>query len=379
MKNCLLIILFSILTIVIVSCNAKKGLIDEYIVSLKLEGFEDSTQFQFLQLDKGEFIDSAFIKDGKLQFKGTTKEPFVARIQTTENGKLLVLWVDSSKITVKGNFDNFINSNIEGSSLNTVMTKYRDMQSEIASRRDSIMRQMILLMSLEGKEGESESKKKFAELNGQVSELDKQTFKIRINSIVREVPSYYTISELFFLRNDLSKDSLQLLFTKFPEPLRNTKKGIVIKTYIDSKAIAIGDHFVDIEGYDSDGNIRKLSDFKGKHILLDFWASWCGPCRQENPQLVKVYKSFKDKGFEIYGFSIDDNRNAWRKAVVKDSLSWINVQDANGSHSTMAALYNVRAIPAKFLINPKGVVIAKIWSTGHLEEVLNDEFKTVSQ
>ncbi len=371
------IFLFICLSIAIVSCNTKKELIDDYIISLEVEGFEDSTQVYFFHLDKSEFIDSAFIKDGKLQFKGNTNEPFLARIQTI-NGKLLLLWVDSSKITVNGTFDNFINSTIKGSSLNTVMTKYRDMQSEMASRRDSIMRQMVQLMSLEGKEGESEAKRKYSELNGQANELDKQTVKIRINSIVNEDPSYYTIAELFYLRNDLSKDSLQLLFTKFPESLRNTKKGIVIKTYIDNKAIEIGDHFIDIEGNESDGNIRKLSDLKANYILLDFWASWCSPCRQENPQLVKVYKTFKDRGFEIYGFSIDANHNAWLKAVVKDSLSWTNVQDANGSNSTMAAFYNVRAIPAKFLINSKGIVIAKIWSGGDLERVLNDEFKTVS-
>lgn len=369
--------LFSFLILAISSCNTKKKLTDEYIISLELDGFEDSTKFQFLHLDKLEFTDSAYIKNGKLQFNGNTKEPFVARIHTID-GKYLILWIDNNNISVKGTYSDFGNSKIEGSPLNTVMTKYRDQQSEMASRRDSIMQQMIQLMSFEGKEGEAEAKKKFSELNGQVSKIDKQIYKIRINSIISEVPSYYTIKELFFLRNDLSNDTLQLLFARFPEPLKGTKEGSVIKTYIDNKTINIGDQFVDIEGNDRDGNARKLSDLKGKYVLLDFWASWCGPCRQENPHLVKVYKSFKDKGFEIYGFSIDANRSAWLKAVEKDSLLWTNVQDANGSHSTMAAFYNVRAIPASFLINPQGVVIAKNVRGDDLERILNEEFKTIN-
>lgn len=369
--------LFSFLILAISSCNTEKKLSDEYIISLELDGFEDSTKFQFLHLDKLEFTDSAYIKNGKLQFKGNTKEPFVARIHTID-GKYLILWIDNNNISVKGTYSDFGNSKIEGSPLNTVMTKYRDQQSEMASRRDSIMQQMIQLMSFEGKEGEAEAKKKFSELNGQVSKIDKQIYKIRINSIISEVPSYYTIKELFFLRNDLSNDTLQLLFARFPEPLKGTKEGSVIKTYIDNKTINIGDQFVDIEGNDRDGNARKLSDLKGKYVLLDFWASWCGPCRQENPHLVKVYKSFKDKGFEIYGFSIDANRSAWLKAVEKDSLLWTNVQDANGSHSTMAAFYNVRAIPASFLINPQGVVIAKNVRGDDLERILNEEFKTIN-
>jgi peroxiredoxin len=147
----------------------------------------------------------------------------------------------------------------------------------------------------------------------------------------------------------------------------------VISTYIQDKSLAVGDEYVDIHGLDINGKPHKLSDFKGKYVLLEFWASWCDPCRQENPNLRKIYTNYKDKGFEILGFSIDNNKTAWKKAIEKDSLSWVNVTDSDGSYSKMAALYNVRAIPANFLINPEGIIVATTVRGGALEQKLKEE------
>ncbi len=106
------------------------------------------------------------------------------------------------------------------------------------------------------------------------------------------------------------------------------------------------------------GDSIRLSSMKGKVFLLDFWASWCVPCRFSNKQLVKLYARYKDKGFEILGVSLDDNKNAWKKAVSKDKISWLQINDNGGWDALTAIKWNINAIPASFLIDKDGNVVA---------------------
>ena len=119
-----------------------------------------------------------------------------------------------------------------------------------------------------------------------------------------------------------------------------------------------------------------LSDFQGKYVLLDFWASWCGPCRQENPNLVKAYAAYNDKGFEILGVSLDnkDGKEAWVNAIEKDGLTWTQVSDLNSWNNEVARMYGVRAVPQSYLIDPEGVIVAQNLRGEALEEKLAEIF-----
>ncbi|MGS2764432.1 redoxin domain-containing protein [Sinomicrobium sp. M5D2P9] len=310
-KIVFLLIIFSITTI---SCNKKTE--PEFSIQLNLNGFRDGTDFKLLNLDKNEFIDSAKIYDGKLSFTGSVKEPFSARIQAAKI-ESLVLWIERGMIKINGNNENFAFSTIQGTPLNEVYTRYRDEQKNLAQKRDSLTTLIIKSMSSLSEGSEEE----FGRLNLQIKDIDSEMFDIRVRSIVSEAPSFYTIKELFFLRNDFNKDSLELFFNKFPEKYQNSKYGEVIKTYIRNKSITIGDKYRNISGMDSEGKNIKLSELDGKYVLLDFWASWCVPCRKENTNLVKLYDKYKEKGFEIFSFSTDDNIKLWKKANEKDSIS----------------------------------------------------------
>jgi peroxiredoxin len=105
-----------------------------------------------------------------------------------------------------------------------------------------------------------------------------------------------------------------------------------------------------------EGTTVNLSDLKGKVVLIDFWASWCGPCRANNPRLIKLYKKYHDKGFEIFGVSIDNNHSNWKEAVKEDQLEWTQVDDDKGWDASTAKVYNVNAIPASFLIDRDGIM-----------------------
>lgn len=118
------------------------------------------------------------------------------------------------------------------------------------------------------------------------------------------------------------------------------------------------------------GDTLKLSSLKGKVVLLDFWASWCGPCRESNKELVKIYSKYKSKGFEIFGVSIDDQKNKWQAAIKKDKISWLQVNDNGGWDAKTIADWNINAIPTSYLIDKEGKLLAMDLEAKELERAL---------
>lgn len=165
---------------------------------------------------------------------------------------------------------------------------------------------------------------------------------------------------LFDLYASMDTDKLEELLLGFLNEFPNDKQGLAYKAKLPAPQPKVGTMAPDIVLNNPDGKPFKLSDLRGKVVLIDFWASWCGPCRAENPNVVNTYKKYKDKGFTIYSVSLDNNAQNWLAAIQKDGLEWEwHVSDLQGWRSAGAALYSVKSIPAAFLIDKEGKIVAK--------------------
>jgi len=206
---------------------------------------------------------------------------------------------------------------------------------------------------------------------GNTSEADKAKIdyqaiidnnKVYSKNFVKEhsnsvVSAYIT---LFQLADQIDVAELDSLASKFAPELSKSEYVVKINERIqEQKKTAIGIVAPDFTMNDPEGKPIQLSSLRGKIVLVDFWAAWCGPCRQENPNVVKLYQQYHDKGFEILGVSLDKNKEDWLKAIKADNLTWMHVSDLQYWQNAAARLYGVNAIPQSFLLDKDGKIIGK--------------------
>lgn len=189
-----------------------------------------------------------------------------------------------------------------------------------------------------------------------------KTEKDRVKLIQKMVDEHPNSPACIFFIDILNKGDYFSYHEKLSDGLSKYSHNQMVKEFITKtkkvKNLKIGNEAPEIVLNDPDGKPIKLSSLRGRYVLIDFWASWCGPCRMENPNNVSLYNKYHDKGFEIYGVSLDKNRDSWLKAINDDKLTWVNVSDLKYWHSEGAKIYNVSGIPHTVLLDEEGKIIA---------------------
>ena len=260
------------------------------------------------------------IVDGKFFIEGNLKTKFLsANISTSDFTDRVYFWLANGKTYFKAKKGNFTDALIYG-------TKLQDEQNKLNKLRGN---------------------------NENTEQVDYSFIKSNPNSLI----SANALNEYC---NTWHRDTIKYLHNSFTKSIKGTRSGKKISDFLKFNTnIKIGDRFVDFTQKDTANKNIKVSDFKGKVILLEFWGAWCGPCREQNPLLLKIYNEFKQKGFEIIGTATEFEKQNWIKAIREDKLTWTNISDLNESDNKATIIYGVSGYPMNFLIDKNGIVIAK--------------------
>lgn len=341
-------------------------------ILLETSGYADSTLIYLVDTETTADIDSGYIVNNRLVFDVEVVEPTRLMIrpvfETREDFQVRYIWKEESQLTVRAEKGNLKNALVEGSVIQIQADLIKASKDKLNILNDSLLR---AYNSMEDRSSE-EAKTLYASRRA----IAKEMAGVDVNYIKDNPDNIYSAITLKQLMTyTIPKAETKALYENLSEEVKSTKYGISIKNYLElSRDLKAGDRAVDFKMPDINGEMVGLSDFQGKYILLDFWSSGCGPCRLESPNLLRNYKEYRDRGFEIISITFDRDRESWAKAVEKDGMIWTTLFDSKGSDGVAIMTYNVFFMPTYFLINPDGIIIDTWKGTGQLDGKLTDIF-----
>lgn len=356
-----------LVSVLLAACSSNNG----FVIEGTITGSDAKTVYLEKITGQTAIIDSFQIgENGKFKFVGSTETEGIYRLNFS-NIRAIDLLVDNSSnielnVDAKKSMDQY---ELKGSNTSLEIQKINKILYDTYKVVEDLQNQFAACQNLPNAEeiGAGIEKKYNETMENQTSEI-----KAFIGTSNNMLVDFYALS---YLNIDDNYDFINTIVNEHKDKLSSTE---YTKQYAGKFAeyanIAIGSVAPEINLKDPSGKEIALSSLRGKVVLIDFWASWCGPCRKENPNNVKLYNEFKNKGFEIYGVSLDKTKEDWTKAIMEDKLTWVHVSDLKYWSCAAAATYKVESIPATFLIDRDGKILAKNLRGEELNAFVNKLF-----
>ena len=347
------VIYLVVMVVMLSSCSTKP----HYTIKGNIAGSE-SIMFYLQKRDAGRIvsIDSAVSRKGSFTMNGGAIDyPQLVQLVAGNTRKRASFYLENSEINITGSLDSLANAKVTGSKTQDEYMDYVNSTRPLSEKYSKLVTQYQIASQTGNVAAVATLEKQLDSIQIELSDLQK-------NFIRTNPKSYVTPSLVVNLSIEMDADEIESMINGLDSTIVALPQMQILKARIDvMKSVAIGKKAPDFTLNDVNGNPVSLSSKIGgaKLLLIDFWAGWCNPCRQENPNVVKVYNEFHKKGFDIMGVSLDQTKEQWVKAIADDKLVWTNVSDLQYWNNATAKLYAVYSIPANFLLDETGTIVAK--------------------
>ena len=323
---------------------------------------QDSIKVLLVKMGKEfEPIDSAWLESGKFHFEDEKIVPGMYMLRIPNINKYQAIAIDKEPISLKVGED----------SIQTTGGESQDQLNEWVAQWGKITKKAGEIYQKIDKASNEKDEEALNKAQDELQGLNK-VVETEVKSFVTKYPnspiSAYVIYDRFSQYANIEKEGE--FFKLLEGNAKDSEFGLLItesQEIAKKSAIGVAPEF---SMEDTEGNLVSFEDYKGKYVLVDFWASWCGPCRKENPNLVAAYSKYHPKGFDIIGVSLDDKKDPWLAAIKKDKLQWTNLSDLKGWNSGAVDAFGIKVVPTSFLLDPDGKIIAKNLRGEKLEEKL---------
>ena len=301
-------------------------------------------------------IDTATVANGQFSFKGSVEQIDVNFLFVEGEQVNTPFIVEEGIIEVNLLQERLTEMNLAGTPSNNDLQTYREETKTFADNLNAIASEIQAANSLGDNILVQDLQQQYTDMQVDLIDYEKDFIKKNVDSYISAL-----ILERFLNQKTLPRNEVKEIFSTYSDRIRSSKSGINVSNIVNAPVnpTAIGEIAPLFDGPTPTGDRITLESFRGKVVIIDFWASWCRPCRIENPNLVRLYKRMHDKGLEIVGVSLDRNKASWERAIADDGLTWNHVSNLQFWADPIAQLYSVRAIPAAFVLDREGRIVAK--------------------